>query len=158
MDVEACCPTTQKLNIDYLYLDLQRCDRCQSTDQRLEEALELLRPVLLRLGYSYQINKLHMSTKELALKHRFRSSPTIRINDFDLFDTITENECGCCSEMSGHATDCRTFVEDGQTVNAPSVKLLIEKILLHILNKAKACDLEPYVLPDNLEQFYQKKP
>lgn len=158
VDVEACCPTTKMLNVDYLYLDLQRCDRCQSTDQRLEEALELLRPVLLKLGYSFKLNKIHMSTKDLALKYRFLSSPTIRINNFDLFETVTENECGCCSEISGHATDCRTFEEEGQTVNAPSVKLLIEKILLHILNKPKVNDLKPYVLPENLELFYQKKP
>lgn len=158
MDFEVCCPTTKVLNVDYIYLDLQRCDRCQSTDQRLDEALELLRPVLLEFGYSYKLNKIHMSTKDLALKYRFLSSPTIRINNFDLFETITEDECGCCSEISGHATNCRTFEEDGLTVNAPSVKLLTEKILLHILGKPKANDLKPYVLPDNLEQFYQKKP
>ncbi len=139
-------------------MDLQRCDRCQSTDQRLEEALELLRPILHELGYSFKLSKIHMSTKDLALKYRFLSSPTIRINNFDLFETVTENECGCCSEISGHTTDCRTFEEDDQTVNAPSVKLLIEKILLHILNKPKANDLKPYVLPENLEQFYQTKP
>ena len=61
VDVEACCPSSKILNVDYLYLDLQRCDRCQSTDQRLEEALELLRPVLRKLGYSYKLNKIHMS-------------------------------------------------------------------------------------------------
>ena len=158
VDVEACCPSSKILNVDYLYLDLQRCDRCQSTDQRLEEALELLRPVLHELGYSFNLNKIHLSTKDLALKYRFLSSPTIRINNIDLFETVTENECGCCSEISGHVTDCRTFEEDDQTVNAPSVKLLIEKILLHILNKPKEKDIEPYVLPENLEQFYQKKP
>ena len=126
MDVEACCPSSKILNVDYLYLDLQRCDRCQSTDQRLEEALELLRPVLHELGYSFNPNKIHMSTKDLALKYRFQSYPTIRINNIDLFETLTENECACCSEISGHATDCRTFEEDGQSVNAPSVKLLTE--------------------------------
>ena len=158
VDVEACCPSSKILNVDYLYLDLQRCDRCQSTDQRLEEALELLRPVLHELGYSFNLNKIHLSTKDLALKYRFLSSPTIRINNFDLFETVTENACVCCSEISGHTTDCRTFEEDDQTVNAPSVKLLTKKILLHILNKPKQKDIKPYVLPENLEQFYQTKP
>ena len=158
VDVEACCPSSKILNVDDFYLDLQRCNRCQSTDQRLEEALELLRPVLHEFGYSFNLNKIHMSTKDLALKYRFLSSPTIRINNFDLFETVTENECGCCSEISGHATDCRTFEEEGQTVNSPSVKLLIEKILLHILNKPKQRDIKSYVLPENLEQFYQTKP
>ena len=158
MDVEVCCPSSKILNVDDLYLDLQRCDRCQSTDQRLEEALELLRPILHELGYSFKLSKIHMSTKDLALKYRFLSSPTIRINNFDLFETVTENECGCCSEISGHATDCRTFEEEGQTANSPSVKLLTEKILLHILNKPKQKDIKPYVLPENLEQFYQTKP
>ena len=158
VDVEACCPSSKILNVDDFYLDLQRCNRCQSTDQRLEEALELLRPVLHEFGYSFNLNKIHMSTKDLALKYRFLSSPTIRINNFDLFETVTENECGCCSEISGHTTDCRTFEEDDQSVNAPSVKLLTEKILLHILNKPKQKDIKPYVLPGNLELFYQKKP
>ena len=99
-----------------------------------------------------------MIIKDLALKYRFLSSPTIRINNIDLFETVTENECGCCSEISGHTTDCRTFEKDDQTVNAPSVKLLTKKILLHILNKPKQKDIKPYVLPENLEQFYQTKP
>jgi len=157
VDVEACCPTTKVLNVEYLYLDLQRCDRCQSSVQRLEKALELLRPVLRELGYSYKLNKIHMSSKNLALKYRFQSSPTIRIDNIDLFETITENSCGCCSEISGHATDCRTFEEDGQMVNAPSVKLLIEKILLHIISQPKESNLKPYALPENLEQFYKQK-
>lgn len=158
MDVETCCPTTKHLNVEYLYLDLERCDRCQSTDQRLADALELLRPVLSELGYSFKLNKLHMDTLEMTLKYRFLSSPTIRINDIDLFEALTENECGCCSEISGHATACRTFEEDGQKVNAPSIKLLLERILHFVLDKPKPTFKEPYILPENLKQFYEKKP
>lgn len=158
MDVEACCASTKTLNIDYLYLDLQVCDRCRSTDQNLEEALGLLRPVLQRLGYSLKLRKCHISTRALAIQYCFLSSPTLRINNIDLFETITENECGCCSEISGHATNCRSFEEEGQSVNVPSVKLLIERILIHILTKPEINTVKPYVMPENLERFYQKKP
>jgi hypothetical protein len=158
VDVETCCPSTKALNVEYLYLDLQSCDRCQSTDKRLEKALTLLRPILHELGYHANLSKIHMSTQALAIQHRFLSSPTIRINGCDLFETITENNCGCCSEISGHDTDCRTFMEDGESVNAPSVKLLIERILRHVLNGHQAESNQAYVLPENLKQFYQKKP
>ena len=158
VDREACCPTTQHLNVDYLYLDLERCDRCQSTDQRLAEALELLRPVLSQMGYSFKLNKLHMDTLDKATKYHFLSSPTIRINDTDLFETVTENECGCCSEISGHQTACRTFTEEGRNVNSPSLKLLIERILHYVLDKTNPTIKAAYVLPENLKQFYEKKP
>lgn len=36
--------------IEYLYLDLQTCDRCISTDVVLEEVISELAPVLERSG------------------------------------------------------------------------------------------------------------
>jgi hypothetical protein len=40
-----CCETIQqnkKINIDFLYLDLSVCERCQSTEGSLEEAIEAI--------------------------------------------------------------------------------------------------------------------
>ncbi|MCL1917028.1 MAG: DUF2703 domain-containing protein [Peptococcaceae bacterium] len=41
-------PTTKKLNIDFLYLDLNTCERCMATDETLQKALGVLSPGYLK--------------------------------------------------------------------------------------------------------------
>ena len=37
--------------VDYLYLDLSVCDRCQGTDERVAKAVEAVRPIMAMAGY-----------------------------------------------------------------------------------------------------------
>ena len=46
------------VTIEYLYLDLQSCDRCIGTDAVLEEAIAELTPTLERAGLALIIAKL----------------------------------------------------------------------------------------------------
>ncbi|MGH2762330.1 MAG: DUF2703 domain-containing protein [Thermoleophilaceae bacterium] len=41
---------TDRLRIDFLFLDLETCTRCRGTDRNLESALELARELLAATG------------------------------------------------------------------------------------------------------------
>lgn len=57
---------SKKLSIDFLYLDLNTCDRCMATDSTLIEALAELSGVLETLDYQVIVNNVNITTKELA--------------------------------------------------------------------------------------------
>ena len=69
----ACCCTTEpktvegrSLLIEYLYLDLNTCDRCIGTDAVLDEVVAVLRPALELAGYAVDYQKREMATPEIA--------------------------------------------------------------------------------------------
>jgi NAD-dependent dihydropyrimidine dehydrogenase PreA subunit len=105
---------TKTVLVEYLYLDLQTCERCVGTDQELGEVIMSLTPALALAGYSIDYRKIEMTTRELAIQHRFLSSPTIRVNGQDICASVSENDCGCCGEISGTQVDCRVFEYGGE--------------------------------------------
>jgi hypothetical protein len=141
------------LKIDFLYLDLNTCERCMATDSILQEALAELSGVLNTLGYTVQVNKVNITTRELAAQYRFLSSPTIRINNIDICGKVTENNCCSCGEICGDGVDCRTFTYDGETYEQPTKAMLIDGILRAIYGQLPQSEC-PYTLPDNLERFF----
>jgi len=146
----------KKLVVEFLYLDLQNCDRCRETAAALDEALMALTPALRLAGYEAEYKKIQMKTAELAKEYRFLSSPTIRVNGRDIFDTVEENGCGCCGEMSGRDVNCRVFEHEGERFESPPKELLAEGILRTIFGRpGNACSCEGYELPDNLRKFYE---
>ncbi|MCK9480032.1 MAG: DUF2703 domain-containing protein [Firmicutes bacterium] len=98
------------VTIDFLYLDLNTCERCVATGGTLEEALHILSPVFEVLNYAVTVNKINITTKELAEQHRFISSPTIRVNGVDICDELRESDCKDCGDLCGDNVDCRVFV------------------------------------------------
>lgn len=152
------CVPEKTVLAEYLYLDLNTCERCIGTDQELVEVLDILTPALRLAGYDIQYRKIEMSTAELAQQYHFLSSPTIRINGRDIGGPVKENSCGCCSEISGTDVDCRVWEAEGQTYEVPPRALLAEEILRTIFGKAEAgCCCDSYSIPENLETFYQGK-
>ena len=75
---------SKSLDIDFMFLDLNICERCITTGETLDEALKSLAPVLQSMNYTVTVNKINIITEELAIKHRFESSPTIRVNGVDI--------------------------------------------------------------------------
>lgn len=155
-----CCCSTSKtdkeIKIEYLYLDLNTCDRCVGTDSVLDEVMEVLRPVLELAGYQVVYQKKEITTVQLAKEYHFLSSPTILVNGQDIFDTITESDCGCCSEIAGVQVDCRVFEHDGQTYEVPTKEMLADTILRKLYNPSDCC-CEEYQLPENLKRFFEGK-
>ncbi|MCL2497135.1 MAG: arsenite methyltransferase [Symbiobacteriaceae bacterium] len=144
----------KNLNIDFLYLDLNTCERCRATDETLKQALGVLSGVLDTLGYTAKLNSVNISTKELAEQYHFESSPTIRVNGVDICSEFIENDCVDCGDIAGCSVDCRVFVYEGIGYEQPPVAMIVDGILKAI-NRTK--EDRPYKLPDNLAKFFTGK-
>ncbi|MDD3290909.1 MAG: DUF2703 domain-containing protein, partial [Eubacteriales bacterium] len=160
---ETCCSCSgsqksKSVLVEYLYLDLQTCDRCIGTDQVLDEVMSEITPVLALAGYEVDYQKIEMASEEVARQYGFLSSPTIRVNGRDICMTVSENSCGCCSDISGTDVDCRVFEFNGESFEVPPKEMLAEAVLQMIFQPAEcACGGNEYRLPDNLKDFYEGK-
>ena len=146
----------KKLRIEYLYLDLDTCDRCIGTDAVLDGVVNKLRPALSLAGYDVEYEKIEIETPELAAQYHFLSSPTILVNGTDLFGQVKESECVCCGQIAGTDIDCRVFSANGETYEIPTEEILADAILKS-LSAAHAHKAESYVLPENLRKFFEGK-
>lgn len=156
-----CCneESVKKVLIEYLYLDLNTCDRCIGTDKVLDEVMLILTPTLELAGYKVEYNKVEMETAEMAIQYKFLSSPTIRVNRKDICTSVEENSCGCCSDISGTDVDCRVFEYNGETYEVPPKDMLANDILCSVFGAdSDGCAYETeYKLPENLRSFYEGK-
>lgn len=161
---EVCCSCgcgsapEKKIVVEYLYLDLQSCDRCIGTDNVLDEVMMTLTPALQVAGYEVEYKKIKMETVELAEQYRFLSSPTIRVNGQDICQSVAENSCSCCSEISGTDVDCRVFEYNGETYEIVPKEMIAESILQAIFGPSETdCSCGGYELPKNLKTFFEGK-
>jgi hypothetical protein len=155
----ACCTPSQKeklVTIDFLYLDLSACRRCQGAETSLDSAINEVSGVLEAAGFGVIVNKVNITSKELAIQHRFLSSPTIRINGSDISLDVKESSCTDCGDLCGEDVDCRVWVYDGVEYNEPPKALIVNAILKEIYGeqKAKPQSREEYYLPENLRVFF----
>lgn len=144
------------LRIEYLYLDLNTCDRCVGTGAVLDEVVAVLRPALELAGCAVEYRKLEMATPQLAEQYHFLSSPTILVNGRDIFGAVRESGCGCCGEIAGTEVNCRVFAYGGRTYEVPTREMLANAIL-RSLNAQPECPRGDYELPENLRRFYEGK-
>ena len=161
MSENCCCGTSKKGNvvdIEYLYLDLDTCERCVGTDKVLEGVLDELKNAFKIAGYSLEYRKVKIETAEMAKHYRFLSSPTIRVNGRDICNSVLENNCGCCGEIAGTQVDCRVFSYNGKTYEVPPAEMIAEAIMrMAFRPKVSACCSGGYALPDNLKNFFDGK-
>jgi len=148
-------PGKRKVVIDFLYLDLSVCKWCQGTDKSLEEALNDISNVLQASGIEVVVNKINVTSEELAIKHRFISSPTIRVNGRDIQMEVREKLCDSCGDLCGDRVDCRVWVYNGEEYTIPPKALIIEGILKAVYGGETACESSEYKLPKNLKKFYK---
>ena len=144
---------SKPLDVEYLYLDLTTCARCQATAAATKDALAVLADVFGTLGYDAKLNEVNITSRELAEQYRFMSSPTIRVNGADIETTLKESDCADCGSLSGCSTDCRVFTYDGQDYEQPPAAMIVDGILRVLYGDAKPDD-SPYVLPENLDRFF----
>ncbi len=144
---------TQAIIVDFLYLDLSVCARCQGTESALMTALETLSQEWRQEGISIRLNKINVTRAELAIKTRFVSSPTIRVNGRDIADTLMENVCQDCGSLCGDQVTCRVWTYHGETLTTPPVELLKE-LILKSLEDSSSIESKPYVMPENLKVYY----
>lgn len=154
-----CCSPKQEreqIIIDFLYLDLSVCTRCQGAESNLDDAINEVSVVLNAAGYEILVNKINISSKVLAEKHEFISSPTIRINGNDIDLEVNETPCKDCGDICGDNVDCRVWVYEGIEYAEPPKPLIVNAILKEIYsgNKAAQVRKDEYVIPKNLEVFF----
>ena len=153
-----CSKNGKLLSVEYLYLDLSCCDRCQGGEQNLETALEQITPELFKKGYYATLKKVYIDTEQKAIEHKFLSSPTIRVNGFDIIESIKENNCSACGTLAGDdSIECRTFVYNGKNYDTPPVAMLSEAILKFSDESVKPQKAAPYKLPKNLKKYFEGK-
>jgi len=146
----------RQIKIDFLYLDLSVCTRCQGTDTSLDEALNEVSKVLEATGIEVVLNKINVNTEELAVTHKFLSSPTIRVNDRDIQMEIKESLCESCGDLCCDEVDCRVWVYQGKEYTVPPKALIIEAILKEVYGGNQGGNLaeQEYAIPENLKHFY----
>ena len=157
---ENCCQPEPKkpINIDFLYLDTTVCGRCQDTEKALDDAVSGVAVVLNAAGYEVKVNKVNVTTRELAIQYHFVSSPTIRVNGNDIAVESRESVCEDCGELCGDTVDCRVWVYNGVEYTSPPKELIVDAILREVYNPNKGePEREAYRLPENLETYFIAK-
>jgi hypothetical protein len=108
--------------------------------------------------YEVNVNKVHITTRELAIQYRFLSSPTIRVNGNDIAIELRETVCEDCGELCGDTVDCRVWVYNGVEYTSPPKELIVNAILREVYNaKQGEPEREAYQLPENLETYFVAK-
>lgn len=153
-----CCPQPEKkkVAIDFLYLDLTVCERCQGAESNLDAALREVAAVLEAAGYAVQVNKINIRSPELAVQYEFLSSPTIRINGQDIAWDVHQTPCRACGDLCGADIDCRSWVYEGNEYAEPPKAMIVSAILKAVFGGAPEA-VEPkreYVMPQNLKTFF----
>ncbi len=150
----------KKIRIDFMYLDLSICTRCQGTEDSLDKAIDDVAKVLELAGMEVVVNKIHIDSKEKAIQYRFESSPTIRINGKDIQLEMRESLCESCGDLCGDEVDCRVWVYKDKEYNVPPKAMIIDAILREVYSDKNArlndrVERKAYRLPENLRRFFE---
>lgn len=150
----------RRVEIDFLYLDLEVCSPCRSTESNIENALNDVAGILKITGVEVIVQKKHVESLEQAIQLGFLTSPTIRINGKDLQMEFKENHCATCSQVSGTQTDCRVWLYRGQEFSAPPQPMIIEAVLQEVFGGLRAEPtkiVRPESALENLARFFESK-
>jgi hypothetical protein len=152
----------RRLEIEFLYLDLDVCARCKGTDANLETAIRMLHEVLKASGTDVSTRKVLVDSEETARKLKFSSSPTIRINSRDMALKFRETPCdsciGACACDGG--VDCRVWVYKAKEYTEAPVPLIVNALLSEIYGGQTAdrpASIRPFELSENLKHFFEAK-
>ncbi|MCL6479528.1 MAG: DUF2703 domain-containing protein [Peptococcaceae bacterium] len=147
----------RRLDIEFMYLDLSVCTRCQGTETSLEEAVSEAARVLEAAGVEVSVRKIHVQSEEQALELGFVSSPTIRVNGRDIQLEVRENLCESCGDLCGDNVDCRVWVYQGKEYTTPPKAMIIDAILREVYGAPAGAPQGPSrmeALPENLKRFF----
>ena len=132
---------TDRVQIDFLFLDLDRCTRCRDTDASLEAALAAVRDELAVGGIDVEVNKIHVESADQARALRFVSSPTLRVNGRDIALELRESSCGsdACTDGCGESIACRALVEVEAPAEAQCCSATEQQSCCAAEDKAECC-------------------
>lgn len=149
------------VRVDLLALDLTTCGRCAGTSGNLDRALDVARDRLRAEGIDVEVQKTVVTTEEQAVRLRFLSSPTIRVDGRDIAFELRENECRDCGDLCGSdgGVDCRVWVWRGREYLDAPVPMIVDAVVREAREPARAAASPPppFVLPDNLRRFFRAR-
>lgn len=149
------CQDIKTLNIELLYLDLSVCSRCQNTESTLVKSIEAVKDLFTSAGYEVILKRIHIDSIDKAIRHRFMSSPTIRLNGRDIISQLDESSCKDCGDICGNDVDCRDWIYEGVRYTEPPQAMIIRAILKEIYfpTHDQVEDVS-YQVPDNLKTYF----
>jgi Domain of unknown function (DUF2703) len=151
-------PTSQTIEVDFLYLDLTTCSRCRASNATLDAAVEIVRPVLDSVATSIAVRKTLVESEEQARALGFVSSPTIKVNGRDIAGELIESSCSECGELCGcdGAVNCRVWDYRGERHTEAPTGLIVEAIFAEVGASGTARSEEtPFMdVPENLKRFF----
>jgi hypothetical protein len=158
-------PTTPSsprvLDVELLALDLTSCTRCTGSLANIEAAIAAVQQVAAPTGTSIRLHKILVDSEEAARRHRFVSSPTIRVAGRDIAFETKESLCDSCTDLCGCAegTSCRVWSYQGQEFTEAPVGLVVEALLREIVVPPAALSAaDPATeVPENLRRFFAGK-
>ncbi len=159
-DVSAASAPVRVLDVELLALDLSTCTRCTGSLAHLETAVEAVRQVAEWTGVELRVRKIRIDSEQEALRHRFTSSPTIRVAGRDIALETLESRCESCTELCGCAegTSCRVWRYRGAEHDQAPIGLVVEALLREIVGAAPAAPApqpeNALELPENLRRFF----
>ncbi len=152
---------TKKVEIDFMYLDLEVCTRCKGTDANLETAIQAIRGVLGSAGIDVTVRKTLVDSEAKAAALGFVSSPTIRVNGRDIALDFRESSCASCGEACGcdGQINCRVWVYQGKEYTVAPVPMVVEAILSAVYGTEENAPIPPRdtPVPENLKRFFASK-
>jgi hypothetical protein len=122
----------RRIDVEFLYLDLSVCARCQGTEASLEEAISEVARVLEQTGVEIGVQKIYVKSDEQARALGFVSSPTIRVNGRDIQAEVRESVCDSCGDLCGGEVECRVWLYQGREYTVPPKGMIIDAILREV--------------------------
>ena len=150
----------RRIEIDFMYLDLSVCTRCQGTDTSLDEAISEITRVLEIAGVEVVLRKTHIQSEQQARELGFASSPTILVNGRDIQEELKESPCESCTDLiCGEPCDCRVWTYEGKEYAAPPPALIVDAILREVYggSRPECCPRKPLEVPENIKRFFAAK-
>jgi hypothetical protein len=147
----------RRLDIEFMYLDLSVCTRCQGAETSLEEAVSEVARVIEATGVEVVVHKINVQSEDQARELGFVSSPTIRINGRDIQLDVRESLCESCGDLCGEEVDCRVWVYQGKEYTVPPKAMIIEAILREVYGGTNQNSVVPARtgdVPENLKRFF----
>lgn len=146
------------IQIDLLAIDLTTCGRCTGTESNLDAAFKTVADRLRPEGVAIEVRKTVVRTADQAVRLRFVSSPTIRVDGRDIAMEFRESDCKDCGDLCGGASsvDCRVWVWKGREYTEAPKAMIVEAILRAYREGAAAAppDTAPFRLPENLRRYF----
>lgn len=149
--------STRPVVIDFLYLDLDSCDRCIGTDAGLEAAVADVARLLEVAAVQISVRKTLVASEVQARELGFVTSPTIRVNGRDIALELREIRCEAEACACGGGIDCRVWVWQGREYTEAPAAMIVDAILREIYSSAD--DPMPGAIPagdvpENLKRFF----